>query len=546
MRSADKAGLLAGVPHPEPPRVAGWRPLRHLGSGGSAEVWLVQASSGEGRFALKCPRRPEGEPSNPTAARREIRLMAHLGHEHLVRVHDVLPLGDTRGVKGEPAWGLLMDYAAGGSLAALVAVRRRLSVGETVTILTPLARVLGYLHSEGVVHGDISPGNVLFTAHGKPLLADLGIAGVLGDQGTERAGTQGFVDPDGYEPSEGRIHPQRDVYAAAALGWFCLTGRPPSLTPARPPLTLLAPDVPVELAAAIEAGLHPEAARRPSAAEFGHAVYRSARAEPLDLADAVDPSVLPQLLTRRHGAEPPSSRWQKFRQLQPRLRWPKAARRARRQDPGGAVRGHPGAHGTRSAVRLGAVVLAGTVLAAAAGAAWWSRSDAERVSTAAATDRTAAADGRQLGREPGQDGGEAEQPVPASVEADLSSPDPVQAARGLASLRAYALGTGRFDVLDQVNAPGSRAASEDRKLAEQLSGPESLFVGLSISLPDARTISAGQERAVVAATVTTSGYLEQRRSGQVVRAQPSSTEQRLQLVLVSRDGRWKLSEILAS
>jgi hypothetical protein len=42
-------------------------------------------------------------------------------------------------------------------------------VGETVTVLTPVAQALAYLHGQGFTHADVSPGNVLFTAHGKEL-----------------------------------------------------------------------------------------------------------------------------------------------------------------------------------------------------------------------------------------------------------------------------------------------------------------------------------------------------------------------------------------
>ena len=77
--------------------------------------------------------------------------------------------------------GLIMDYAAGGSLGQLVAGRGELGPGETVTVLTPIAQALAYLHGQGFTHGDVSPGNVLFTAHGKPLLADLGVARMAAD-----------------------------------------------------------------------------------------------------------------------------------------------------------------------------------------------------------------------------------------------------------------------------------------------------------------------------------------------------------------------------
>jgi hypothetical protein len=95
------------------------------------------------------------------------------------------------------------------------------------------------------------------------------------------------------------LQPERDVYSVAALGWYCLTGEAPARTSARPPLPLILPDVPAELAAALEAGLSEDRRRRPAAFELATAVYRSAAPLPVDLAGSVHPTVLPELLTRR-------------------------------------------------------------------------------------------------------------------------------------------------------------------------------------------------------------------------------------------------------
>ena len=107
--------------------------------------------------------------------RREIRILSVLDHQHLIKAHDAVrfarqprPAGAAE--TGGTGIGLLLDYAPGGSLAELVGSRRKLPVGETVTVLTPIAQVLGYLHAKGFTHGDVSPGNVLFTGHGKPML----------------------------------------------------------------------------------------------------------------------------------------------------------------------------------------------------------------------------------------------------------------------------------------------------------------------------------------------------------------------------------------
>ena len=128
--------------------------------------------------------------------------------------------------------GLVMDYAAGGSLAQLVNCRGPLGVGEAVTVLTPIAQALGYLHGKGFMHSDVAPGNVLFTAHGKPLLADLGITRMVGDAAaTFPAGTDGFLDPAPVDALRAGLQPERDVYSAAAVGWYCLTGKAPERGP---------------------------------------------------------------------------------------------------------------------------------------------------------------------------------------------------------------------------------------------------------------------------------------------------------------------------
>lgn len=293
------------------PVVAGYSTGRLLGRGGSASVWLAIEQRTGREVALKCFHDPESQEQGARtpdgtlgvdAIRREIRILSVLNHQHLVRAHAaVVPSAGA----GAGVAALVMDYAPGGSLAALVAAHGRISVGETVTVLTPVAQALAYLHGQGFTHADVSPGNVLFTAHGKPLLSDVGMARMLGDPAaTGPAGTPGFQDPAPVDAVRAGLQPERDVYSVAALGWFCLTGHSPARTLDRMPLSLLVPGVPPDLAAILEAGLSEDRRLRPTAAALASAAYRSAAAAPLDLASSVHPSVLPQLLTRRPAPEP--------------------------------------------------------------------------------------------------------------------------------------------------------------------------------------------------------------------------------------------------
>ena len=119
---------------------------------------------------------------------------------------------------------LVLDLAPGGSLARLVAGRGPLPPGEVVTVAVPLAQALADVHARGLVHGDVTPANVLFAADGRPLLSDLGVSRLLGEGSTETAGTSGFVDP---AVLAGGTRPAADVHGLAATCVAALTGSPP-------------------------------------------------------------------------------------------------------------------------------------------------------------------------------------------------------------------------------------------------------------------------------------------------------------------------------
>lgn len=609
------------------PEVPGFTVGRELGRGGSSTVWLVTEERTGRDFALKCllPQPAEdsqrGEVTNAEAVRREIRILSVLDHPHLIKAHDALRFADGPAGSGGSGGGLglLVDYAPGGSLGQLVSSRGKLSIGETVTVLTPIAQVLGYLHGKGFTHSDVSPGNVLFTGHGKPLLSDVGVARMLGDASTVPShGTAGFMDPTPVDAVRAGLQPERDVYSAAALGWYCLTGEPPRRTADRPPLSLLLPEVPAELAAALESGLNEDRRLRPTAVELATAIYRSASPLPVDLTGSVHATVIPELLTRRHvparsqgavresvqawGRRISTSKWSGLlgaRQVLPfpqeeepctprstpprpmgparacppprgtaaepaetaRCRHPrgKHAGQSRAQDPAGLP-----VHGRYGGRRRAGRVAAALAVIALAGA-WWSTGpmagpagqDPAPVSTATVSTATAEggtpASGRPdpATRDPVTTDPVTTDPVttdaniPDSVRAQLGSADPREAVQGLAWIRSLAFSSGRLDLLDQVNAPGSAAAAADERISGPLRENGHILAGFAGTLSNVRTHGdSSATRAVVGVTSATSSYEEQDPSGTVVAAGPAAAGQELRLVVVPVDGAWRIAEIL--
>ncbi|WP_018761074.1 serine/threonine-protein kinase [Arthrobacter sp. 135MFCol5.1] len=543
------------------PEVPGYDVGRLLGRGGSADVWLATEQRTGRDFALKCFRAPDGrardEAMREEEVRREIRILSVLDHPHLIRAHDAVRVAGPA-----PGTALTMDFAAGGSLAQLVASRGRLSVGESVTVLTPVAQALGYLHAQGFTHSDVAPGNILFTGQGKPMLSDVGVARMLGDPGRAvTAGTGGFVDPSPVDAARAGLQPGRDVFSLAAIGWFCLTGEAPGRTLDRPPLSLLVPGVPKELAAALEQGLNEDRRLRPTAMALGTAVFRSAEALPLDLSGAVHPTVLPELLTRRSiPAEAKGSalgtRLRKVRRRLSTLRWPGPAAGARiRPFPSpqaeatshgkhaGAPAGVRALHIPRLPARLAlpavGVAAAGMWwLAASAGAGPWLGDSAPGMPSAAGVPQGPAAPGHDAGRSPVD--------VLAEARQQAAAADPAVAVRGLAALRDHAFNTGSVDLLSAVNAPGSPAAAADQDIAGPLGASRQRLDGFATMVSEVTPESGStQDHAVVRLTSASSGYQAVGPENEVLATGPASPAQRLRLVLVSVDGRWKISNILS-
>jgi hypothetical protein len=184
-----------------------------IGAGSSGQVWRARVRATGVAVALK--RVPLDDAAARQAALSEAALLSALHHPHLVRLHDVVPV--------ESAIVLVLDLADGGALDRLLAARGRLTPGETVTAIAPIAAALAHAHLAGVVHGDVSAANVLFTGSGLPLLADLGVSRLLGDRAPARS-TPAYIDPLmalGHLPG-----PSSDVFMIAAVALHALTGHP--------------------------------------------------------------------------------------------------------------------------------------------------------------------------------------------------------------------------------------------------------------------------------------------------------------------------------
>src|SRR5262245_12116522 len=202
-----------------------YRILRSLGSGGMATVYLARDLRHDREVAIKVMR-PELAASLGTERfLREIRLVAHLQHPHILALVD----------SGE-AGGLLYyvtPFLSAGSLRDRLSRERELPLAETVRLLREIAGALDHAHAQGIIHRDIKPENVLFSS-GHALVADFGIARILAGSeahapltgaGTA-VGTPSYMAPE-QATGDPAIDHRADLYAFGVLAYEMLAGEPP-------------------------------------------------------------------------------------------------------------------------------------------------------------------------------------------------------------------------------------------------------------------------------------------------------------------------------
>ena len=198
-----------------------YRVGERIGAGGMATIYRGVDETLERPVAVKVLHAHlADDPELLARFRTEGRHAAALSHPHIVGVYD-------QGVAELPY--LVMELVDGPSLRDVLNDRQRLSAGETLAVIEPIAHALDRAHRAGVVHRDIKPENVLVDSDGTPKVADFGIARVVaGTSHTQTGALIGSVHYMAPELVDGlEATPASDQYALGVLTYELLTGSRP-------------------------------------------------------------------------------------------------------------------------------------------------------------------------------------------------------------------------------------------------------------------------------------------------------------------------------
>ena len=261
-----------------------YRIIRKIGAGGMAEVWCADDTELDRRVALKVlhPRFAQDH-EFVERFRREASAAAGLQHPNVVNVYD---RGEVDGT-----YYIAMEYVEGASLREMI--NRGMSVDAAVGVTRQILTATRFAHSNGVIHRDLKPGNVLIDRSGRATVTDFGIAKAGPSEITQTGSVMGTAQYLSPEQAQGlEVSAASDLYSVGVILYEALTGQVPfeadsavavalkqvSEVP-RPP-SELNPKVPRALDAVVLKALAKDPANRFSSAEEFDAALAAAQANP--------------------------------------------------------------------------------------------------------------------------------------------------------------------------------------------------------------------------------------------------------------------------
>jgi serine/threonine protein kinase len=192
-------------------RLGKYRLEKHLGTGGSCEVWKAKDCVEDITVALKIPQLNVKGKRDDHSLFREIRLVARLRHPY------IMPIKNADIVNGH------VVLATELSVGTLADRSKPMSARRIVSIISQVLEGLAYAHRNRVVHCDVTPGNIFLFPDGRAALGDFGISlKVKGRMETvDEFGTPGYVAP---EQAYGKPTYRSDCFSVALILYEYLTG----------------------------------------------------------------------------------------------------------------------------------------------------------------------------------------------------------------------------------------------------------------------------------------------------------------------------------
>ena len=206
-------------------QIPGYKVISKLGSGAMAVVYKAKQISLDRVVAVKVlPKRFSEKPDYIRRFFQEGKIAAKLNHNNIVQAIDV---GEAGGV-----YYFVMEYVEGKTLYDDLSKGKIFVESEALDVTIQLAHALQHAHSQGLIHRDVKPKNVMINTEGVVKLADMGLARETADIKAARNeqgkafGTPYYIAPEQIR-GELDIDGRADIYSLGATLYHMVTGRVP-------------------------------------------------------------------------------------------------------------------------------------------------------------------------------------------------------------------------------------------------------------------------------------------------------------------------------
>jgi serine/threonine protein kinase len=244
------------LPSRKPP-YGGYILLEEVAQGGFSRIWKARHPEKEGLFAVKILTPESSDMMDRFRAIFEAdegTIALQLEHQNVIRTFEY-------GREDKAHYFIVMEYVDGPNLEKMIATADRRVTDARLDLMLQLGDGLLYIHSQGLIHRDFCPKNVLYASDASVKIIDFGLtipASVQSRSIISRAGTASYMAPE--QVRNQAVDARADIYAFGLSAFELLTGRRPfPLTASRgrrmqdqlniQPISLreVAPELPEEL-----------------------------------------------------------------------------------------------------------------------------------------------------------------------------------------------------------------------------------------------------------------------------------------------------------
>ncbi|MEL6148211.1 MAG: FHA domain-containing serine/threonine-protein kinase [Chloroflexota bacterium] len=207
--------------------IAGYHILKRLGMGSYGVVYLARHPRIKDRLVALKYLRMSDEYSVATIER-EVEILSRLQHPNVINISDTYRFDQYQLI--------VMELMRGGDLKSVVkALQKPIEVSYALEIVETLGYVLGYVHSQNVVHLDLKPANIMLDpiAGGqqtRTCVTDFGLAKIMQPDGSISSGIVGtpdYMSPEHFGFGDARPDHRSDIYSMGVILYELIVGKVP-------------------------------------------------------------------------------------------------------------------------------------------------------------------------------------------------------------------------------------------------------------------------------------------------------------------------------